>query len=630
MNKKFIKKGILALAMATSPFYLSADPPTPAPLDSQVQTHIRLDVDKKTDTVHFINTSNDPDVITKTYVLKNADPYELRPYLRTALRRRINTSDVKCEAVKYNDGTGVLIVSAEDYKFDKAITNGGMTIDEIVKMLDQPKITSSSGKTNYIYFPKNRTAAELAALLENSGMSISNSVQENQRGKDEAYIDTELNAIWFYVTNWSVKYINDMLQVYDQPLPEVKCTYKIFEIDHENDAKIGADWQAWKNGPGSDFFTAASRYSRGWDFSNGVPGLPWVKDSNTNFLKFSPRWNTRFLDLVEAKGMASVLTEGQLSMVNGQEGRIEALTQFPSFVPGAANNSIVLNEYVRYTNAALAVDGNGIQITTAAGAAFSVFPINSRGNPVSVNIAAANQNIMITHAQIGTKDTYTLELQATKATRAGVQFIALGNGDIGLKVGNCSGDFGDLDDEWRADWRYEIQKDNDRDTQVNDLDQGDAFGFRLRMIPSVCGQATTLDINIYNTSLIGFQNDGTPRTERSEYNTKVMVANNGSRFVIGGIEKKSSINSVSKLPWLGSLPLVGWLLGSESSVGKNARIVSVLECVPSLPSATVPAAIQGDINTIGKDTKKVGKGLNKIGFDQFHLDPAKRSLMPLP
>lgn len=629
MKRKWIKTGFIALA-ATASGYLTAGPPTPAPEDSQVQTHIRLEVDKETDMVHFVNTNNDPDVITKTYVLKHADPYELRPYLRTALRRRVNDRDVKCEAVKYNDGTGILIVSAEDYKFDKAIQNGGMTIDEIITMLDLPKVTSSSGKGKFLYFPKHRTARELADLLEEVGMSVANSVQENQRGKDEAFIDTELNAIWFYITNWSIKYINDMLEVYDQPLPEVKVAYKIFEIDHENDAKIGADWQAWKNGPGSDFFTAASRYSRGWDFSNSVPGLPWVKDSNTNFLKFSPRWNSRFLDLVAAQGKASVLTEGQLSMVNGREGRIEALTQFPSFVPGAANNSIVLNEYVRYTNAAVAVDGNGIQITTAGGANFSVFPVNSKGNPVSVNVAAANQNIMITRAVVGTKSSYTMELQASRANRVGAQFIALGDGDIGLKVSNLSGDFGDLDDEWQADWRYQIDKDNGRDTQINDLDQGDAFGFRLRMIPSVCGQTTSLDIDIYNTSLIGFQNDGTPRTERSEYNTKVMLSNSGSKFVIGGIEKKSSINSVSKLPWLGSLPLIGWLLGSESSVGKNSRIVSVLECVPVQPNTTVPASIEGDVKTIGKDTKDVGDGLNKIGFDQFHLDKEKRSLMPLP
>ena len=56
--------------------------------------------------------------------------------------------------------------------------------------------------------------------------------------------------------------------------------------------------------------------------------------------------------------------------------------------------------------------------------------------------------------------------------------------------------------------------------------------------------------------------------------------------------------------------------------------------LPALPFDTTPSHVadakQNDINTIGKDTKKVGNGLNKIGFDQFHLDKDKRSLMPLP
>jgi general secretion pathway protein D len=633
MKTKRIIEGIATIMMIASPFYLSADPATPEPFPSHVQTELRLEIDKKTNMVHFINTNNDPDIITKTYVLKHADPYELRPYLRSALgAERVTGDGGKVEAVKYNDGTGVLLVSAEDYKFDRDIQNGGMTIDDIVELLDKPKITSSSGKNSYLYFPKHRTADELVRLLRNSGMSIANSVQENQRGKDQAFPDEELNAIWFYVTNWSVKYINDMLKIYDQPLPEVKVTYKIFEIDKENDDKIGADWQAWKNGPGSDFFTGAARHSRGWDFSQNMPGLPNVGKSHTQFLKFSPRWNSRFLDLVAAKGRAEVLTEGQITLVNEEIGRIEALTQFPSFVPGAANDPLTLLGYVRYTNCAMRYQNNQIQIDVDLSGNFDVRidPVDMKGNRVEINVAATGQNLLISRVNDGDRVYYYMKLQKDLAAQAGLQFIARGYGNIGTDV-RCTGDFSDGDIDWQSDRQYIIQKDNDRNTQVNDLiTQGDTFGFHLSMIPSVCGQATTLDINIYNTSLIGFQNNGTPRTERSEFNTKVMLANNGSRFVIGGIEKKTTINSVSKVPWLGSIPLLGWLLGSESAVGKNVRIVSVLECVPVFPDSTVPAAIQSDFNTIGLDTKESGFKNNNIGFDQFHLDKNKRSLHTLP
>jgi hypothetical protein len=138
--KKLLK--ICIFAVSILPLAVFADPATPDPLRTHVETNLRVDIDKNTNTVHFISTNNDPDIITKTYVLKHADPYELRPYLRKAITStKIDESPVKVEAVKYNDGTGLLIVSAEDYKFDKAIQGGGMTIDDIVKKLDLPQIT---------------------------------------------------------------------------------------------------------------------------------------------------------------------------------------------------------------------------------------------------------------------------------------------------------------------------------------------------------------------------------------------------------------------------------------------------------------------------------------------------------
>jgi len=57
-----------------------------------------------------------------------------------------------------------------------------------------------------------------------------------------------------------------------------------------------------------------------------------------------------------------VLTSGVVSMVNGREGRIQAITQFPSFTPGNANADITLIGYVRYTNARIRQNSNQIQI----------------------------------------------------------------------------------------------------------------------------------------------------------------------------------------------------------------------------------------------------------------------------
>ncbi len=630
----------LVAAGVVSPVSLLGDPPTPAPLRSHVETDLRLDIDKTTNRVHFISTSNDPNVITKTYVLKNADPYELRPYLRNAITStRVSDSPVKVEALKYNDGTGVLIVSAEDYKFDKAIQGGGMTIDDIVKKLDLPQITSSSGKGEFIYFPRFAPAAALAAMLRNVGMNVPNDIHENTYGKDFAYVDRDLNAIWFYVSTWSVKHIRSLLALYDQPFPEVRVTYTIYEIDKENDDKIGADWQAWKNGPGRDLFAAASRYASGWDFSQSIPGMPWVNNAHTQFVKFSPRWNTRFLDLISAKGYAKVLTSGVLNLVNRIPGTINVATQYPGFAPGEKYADIQLNTYAQWNNVTLTQTSSGFKITDMYANQFDVSGVDKHGNAISITAAtAAGQNITITRNMVGPQFVYYITLDPAAAAATGVQLSA-GGQPVGYSTQANSVNIVVIPGAtnpvtsvpWRTGHRYTIERDAARDTVVHDLQSpGDQFGFHLRMMPVICGRTTTLTINAYNTSLIGFENNGNPRTERSEISTKLMVANNGCTFVIGGIEKKTAVNSVSKLPWLGSIPGLGWILGTEGANGKSARVVTVLTCMPIGIETQLPNSVRDDIDKVEKAVEGSGDKNNKLGYDQFLIDKDKKKADPLP
>ena len=49
---------------------------------SHVQAQLRLNINENAEVVHFIRDTNDPKIITKTYILNYADPYSIRPYLR--------------------------------------------------------------------------------------------------------------------------------------------------------------------------------------------------------------------------------------------------------------------------------------------------------------------------------------------------------------------------------------------------------------------------------------------------------------------------------------------------------------------------------------------------------------------
>ena len=138
--------------------------PTEGYGSSTVQTQIRVDLKDSEDAVHFIRGNTDPFVVTKLYELKHTNPYAIRGYLLGVVNAtQITGNPVQVDAVRYNDGRGVVLVSAEDYRFEN---NGkGDSIDEIIAELDQPGMELITGKGLFIYFPKVNSAANLRDMV---------------------------------------------------------------------------------------------------------------------------------------------------------------------------------------------------------------------------------------------------------------------------------------------------------------------------------------------------------------------------------------------------------------------------------------------------------------------------------
>ena len=158
---------------------------------TRVHAQLVLEVKDDTQAVHFIRDNNDPRVVTKTYLLKNVDAYAFREYLRQMVQAKrvgntsmlqqypgntaaaplmattssvqlgaVNSqmgynpaaqlgSNTAVECLKYVDGTGLLLVSAEEYRFKD--TENGIGIDTLVNTLDTPSInTISTGSQMFI------------------------------------------------------------------------------------------------------------------------------------------------------------------------------------------------------------------------------------------------------------------------------------------------------------------------------------------------------------------------------------------------------------------------------------------------------------------------------------------------
>ena len=373
-------KRLLYLFVFTSAFVLTAaaaDNPG-IPRDSnfgntgwydptRIEARLVVPVSDGTKTVHFGRDNNDPRVVTKTYVLKNVDAYEFRDYLRQMVQsKRVgnatlqqaypgNTtaspliatpsspqltsataqpsyspvaqlgSNTAVECLKFADGTGLLLVSAEDYRFRDQ--ENGIGIDTLVAMLDDPKLGALSyGSQMYIYMPKFVPARNLKPLIENLGMNVSD-VTELWQGADIVAYDPDLNWLIFDVTNYSCYNISKMLKRFDVPIPQVRLKIKVYEIDTENDDRIGLDFQAWKNNEGVDFFSIGGRYRDNWAAAYGGGWGKGFGSERTSYFNFNPKWNTRYIDLLAAKGRAKVVHSGELLVRNNTAANFARTTQ---------------------------------------------------------------------------------------------------------------------------------------------------------------------------------------------------------------------------------------------------------------------------------------------------------------
>ncbi len=293
---KKIHKAILAVAIFAA-FAVHADPPTPGAAPSQGGASIGVEVGQDVSQVKIVNASGGPQVIAKTYVLKHADPYEIRSVLLSAVRgTSIRGARTGVECIKYMDGKGAVVVSAEAYRFGKQ-PGGGMSIDELVEKLDQPGASSAPEEGEFkLIFPQNIDASTAARMLRNSGLLHDNDPYELQAGGGKARVDPSLNAILVKTSPSNMKQVDAALKAYDQPVPEVFINLSVYELESESDESLGLDYQRWRNSQGSSLAGAG--------FGGSFPG---IAEANTCYLNFSPKISSAYLEYLRSEGKAGLV-----------------------------------------------------------------------------------------------------------------------------------------------------------------------------------------------------------------------------------------------------------------------------------------------------------------------------------
>ncbi|AVM46241.1 MAG TPA: hypothetical protein DFL85_04565 [Lentisphaeria bacterium] len=540
MNMKYIV--ILSALGFALPVLRAAETPAP-PRDSnfgntdaygntRVEVHLQVPVKDEAKVVHFVRDNNDPRVVTKAYLLKHVDAYEIRDYLRqmvqskrvgntslqqifpmntTALPYAATTSSAELttpataqpgynpplqlgsntavECLKYADGTGLLIISAEEYRFKNH--ENGMGFDSLVEFLDKPTMGENLGTQTFFYIPKFVPARNLMPMIENVGMNVTD-VTEIWQGQDLVAYDPDLNWLVFDVTNYSQPNIEKMLAEYDVPIPEVRLKITVYELYHENDDKIGLDFQAWKNNQGADFFSVGGRYRDNWAATYGG-AMGQTGSERTSFYNFNPKWNSRYLDFLTSKGHAKVTYTGELCIRNNTPALLDRKTQ------------------IFY-----------VDTSKPAGDA-TAFPDMGVG---------------------------PYELLSKLIGRE------IADNDLPVGKGN----------------RQEVEKFT-------------GFGFTMKVENASVNLAETrFTISLTNSSLIGFESNGTPRiSSNSVVSQDVSLPYGRDSFVIGGLRKQEEVKSESGIPILKSIPWIGYLFSTKSTSIKHSELVVLGECEWAAP-----------------------------------------------
>ena len=142
-------------------------------------------------------------------------------------------------------------------------------------------------------------------------------------------------------------------------------------------------------------------------------------------------------------------------------------------------------------------------------------------------------------------------------------------------------------------------------------------GLLLEVTPLIARNNIDLTVVTSLRSFLGLDGQGSPLVSERDVSTKVRAAN-GEEVVLGGIRRDRNIQMTRKVPFLGSIPVLGFLFGGEIT-GK--KTVTVFEAV------TPTILARGGLSEADKEIVKKATGTgslrvpaNEFGFDQHLID----------
>ena len=448
--------------------------------------------------------------VTDFVEFENANPRELRHAFRTICRKEGGNADVLQDKVK---NEYFLHVVCPEFQLPY--------LRSAAEALDVPWLkVQEDGDCNLYYQAKFRPIENIIWIS-----------RFYRSGEGYFQLDTNNNALYYNdqaacygLQQWGLKQI-------DIPPNQVLLDVSVYEVDAQNDAKIGLDWVDWKNGPGRNLFEGvfSSLHSHTrckYEFDTITNILESDVDNDYRYSSVQAVATAEFIDFLKVKGKARELIKTKVLAQSGHVASMEAVDR--------------------------------------------VLAINAVHNSDS-------------------------ESDETVVRDPNVE-------------GNCEG-------------VTNLPQSHER---FLDYTQSGQVGVFVDILPFIGMESMEVSLNVYASSVTGLDANGMPVIDSNLTSTRVRLKD-GEPFVIGGLKRKGSIKKSAKVPVLGSIPVLGWLFGSETNTNREKEVVVVVK-PKFLLGAESDMELPEDVKTtiaLVKGEEKVEMPKGSFGFDQWLLDSEK-------
>jgi len=146
--------------------------------------------------------------------------------------------------------------------------------------------------------------------------------------------------------------------------------------------------------------------------------------------------------------------------------------------------------------------------------------------------------------------------------------------------------FGDLEalsdtsepDETTDDFQVVLADHPDNRTLTPDLAERSlgaaSTGLFIQFTPIINRTGVDVDFSMSIVNHTGYADDGTPTLSSRSHEQRFQVPEDSREITLGGLVRKRRIDSANKMPWLGDIPILGYLFGGESRLDQKSMVLA--------------------------------------------------------